>query len=421
MLSINNINSYNTKTSLISSIYGTSKSASSYSSIMSAISNSYGVNTSKTSSSLSSYLVGIKEAAKDITSAVSTGTKASTWNDVSYNSDSSAVSVNYTGSEKLEDMKVDVKAVAKEQKNEGKSLTSDDKTNVRSTSFSIEASDGKSKSFYVASNSSLTNEELQQKVADKINSAKLGITATVEKNSKDGTSKLVLSGKTGKDNTFSVSGSLAEDLGINKTTQNAQNASYSINSGEYKESDINDIKLNDKLSLTLKAETEKTANITYSKKQTKGINAARELVNSYNALYDTAKGYDDLGSLKLQSKLVGLDSTYSGALSRVGITTNSEGYLQIDEDKMQKAAEDGTLEKFFREDSGQSYGFVNRLNQLADKIDSDPSRYASSSAKEELSSNASYTDFSVDYLKSSRYIKSYFNYVSTSALFDALF
>lgn len=420
MSSINNIYSYNTKTSLISSLYGTNNMSSSYSSIMSAISNSYGVNTSTTSSSLSSYLVGIKEAANDITSAISTATNASTWNEISYNSDSSSVGVSYTGTEKLEDMTVDVKAVAKEQKNEGKALSAD-KSSIRSTTFSIETSDGKNKNFYVATSSSLTNEEVQQKVADKINSAKLGITATVEKNSKDGTSKLVLSGETGKENTFEVKGSLAEDLGIDKVSQKAQNASYSINSGAYQESSTNDIKLNDKLSITLKAETEKTAKVTYSNNQTKGINAARAFVNSYNALYDTAKDYDDLGSLKLQSKLVGLDSTYAGALGRIGISTNSKGYLEIDEDKMQAAAESGALEKFFREDAGQSYGFVNRLNQIAKNIDADPSQFISSSAKAELSSADTYSAYSSDYLKSSRFIKSYFNYVSTSALFDALF
>jgi flagellar hook-associated protein 2 len=389
---------------------------------LSSLSSSYGTNTSTTSSGLSSYLVGIKEAAADITSSVETARKTSTWESSSLSSDSSDVSVSYSGSDKIEDMSVTVKALAQGQVNEGKDYISTAST-IKSTSFSIETADGKKKNFFIATGSSVTNEEVQQKAADKINSANLGITASVEKDSKTGASRLVLTGKTGEGNDYTVSGSLAEDLGITSVTQEAQDAVYSINSGEDEKSSSNTIKVSDDLSLTLNKVSETPSNITYSKNTTGGINAARELVNSYNALYSAAKKYDDTGSLQLQSKMVSLDSTYAASLERIGITTNSQGYLEIDEDKMKEAADDGTLEKFFNNDKGKNYGFVNRLEQLSESISSDPSKYLSSSAKEELNSSdsSSYTSLSSSYLSSSRFRRSYFNYISTSALFDALF
>lgn len=428
MSTTSSILKYNSTSNLISSLYGSSKTSksssySSYSSLLSSLSSTYGVNTSTTSSGVSSYLVGIKEAAATITSSLNTAGSSSTWNSTSLTSDTSDVSVTYTGTDKVDPMTVNVKALAQEQINEGYDFVSNAST-IRSTSFSIETADGQKKDFFVATGSTVSNKEVQQKVADKINAAKLGITASVETDSKTGSSRLVLNGKTGEGNDFTVSGALAEDLGITNVTQKSQDAVYSINSGADKTSSSNTIEVSSKLSITLKNVSESPSNITYAKNTTSGINAARQLVNGYNALLKAAKDYDDLGSLKLQSKLISLDSTYSAALGRIGISTNENGYLEIDEDKMKAAAEDGTLEKFFTQDKGMTYGFTNRLEQIAGSITSDPSKYLSSSAKAELSSvdsSSSYSLLSSSYFSSAKFRRSYFNYISTSALFDALF
>ncbi len=423
--------SYNSTTSLLSSLYGTSsKSSISTQSLLSSIYSSsnygsyYGVNTSKTSSSLSSYLVGIKKASSGLRSAIKTAQDKSIWNKISYNSSSNAVGVDYTGKDKLKDMTVEVKSLAKSQINEGKKLNSNAST-VRSTSFSIKTADGTKKNFYVSTGSSLSNLDVQQKVADKINSAKMGITASIEKDSK-GNSRLVLKGESGKDNDFTVSGALAEDLGITNVSQEAQDAVYSINSGEDQTSSTNKIKIDDELTLNLKEVTDEPAKLTYSKNQTSGINAARSFVNGFNELYDTARDYDDLGSLQLQSKLVGLVAAYSSSLERIGISTDENGYLKIDEDKMKKAADNGDLEKFFTNDAGANYGFVNRVDRIASQVESDPTKFVSASAKEEMVSSDSsyYSSYASEYSKlmgSSSFRKSYFNYITTSALFDALF
>lgn len=422
--------SYNSTTSLLSSLYGSSSSSVGSSGLTSSVYGSssygsYGVNTSTASSSLSSYLVGIKQAAANIGSAVDTAQDKSTWNKISYNSDSSSVSVSYTGDKELGNMTVDVKALAKSQVNEGKKLEADARSSVNSTSFSITMDDGTKKDFFVATGSSLSNKEVQQKVADKINSSKLGVTASVETDSK-GKSRLVLTGKSGEENGFNVSGALAEDLGITTVSQKAQDAVYSINSGPEQKSSTNKIEINDNLTLSLKSVTEKTANLTYSKDLKKGINAAREFVNSFNALYDKARGYEDSGASKLQNRLTSLTSAYSKSLSRIGIGTDENGYLKIDEEKMQKAAENGDLEKFFTKDAGQNYGFVNRIDILANQVNSDPSKFLSSSGKEELksensSSSSYYPSSYTDLMGSASFRKSYFNYITTSALFDALF
>ncbi|MBR1737873.1 MAG: hypothetical protein IJ736_12820 [Firmicutes bacterium] len=431
---INSLSSQNMSTlfsSLGTSAFGgnnyavNSSSAAAAESLLGMASMIYGQNTASAAADASSYAVDVKESANALKNSVaqlSAKGDKSVFNAATANSDDKGVSVKYTGTEKFDDMKVGVTQVAQAQKNEGDKLKADATATANSSSFKITDANGKSRSFFVSVSAKDTNEDVQQKVADKINSAGLDVTASIEKDEKTGQSRLVVSGKTtGEGKDFTVSGEMADNLGINKATQSAQDAVYTIN-GEEKTSSSNNIKVSDNLSLTLNSKTEKDANVSYSKSNTNGINAVRSLVNNYNALMDTAKNFKDSGASKLENQLKGAADTYATALSRIGITTNENGYLQIDADKMKSAADSGELQKFLESNSedNANYGFINRLGSIAEKAD-DPTNYMSQETKNSVNSNSVSNYYNSSYANSNYYINSYINLSNSSLLFDAMF
>lgn len=347
-------------------------------------------------------------------SSLMTSGSGSVYSQVSLASDSSAVSVSYTGSDKPEDFTVDVTQAAAAQENAGTALKAN-ATASGASSLTITSSDGEKHSFYVSSSYSATNAEVQEKLAEKINNAKIGITASIKTDENKGTSQLVLTAKnSGADSAFSVSGELAQSMGISKATTAAQDAVYSINGGAEQTSSTNKIKLSDDLTLNIKGKTSKTANISYSKNSLEAINSAREMVNNINGLLNAAKESKDKSSEKLESLISSTIKTYASGLADIGITTGENGYLKIDETKMKTAAESGELEKFFTSDAGKNYGFANRMSRIADQTKNEPTRFLSTEAKHNL--NASEKGY--DITKSSGYIQSYYKLSSASMLLN---
>ncbi len=101
----------------------------------------------------------------------------------------------------------------------------------------------------------------------------------------------------------------------------------------------------------------------------------------------------------------------------------SKGYLQIDEDKMKEAADNGDLDRFFDSNGkkGLSYGFTNRLENLADKAFDDPTSFLSNQGKTEVNSaggSSSYygSNSGVSY----NYLSAYYRYSTTALLFNAM-
>lgn len=421
-------NQYSMYSNLISQTYGMSMSSSVSDSLMnmySYIYNSGSSSSSAVSSDTSEYLVDLKESAaeaKDKISSVKSTIKDSS--KISANSDnSSAVSASYTGSEKRDDIKIDVEKLAAAQVNESDSLKSNASTLYykNASDISITTSEGKSYSFNYSAKITETDQKALTNIAEKINKANIGVTATVENDEKTNTSKLVITGaKEGEGNDFIVSGGLAEAIGINTVKTAATDAVYSIN-GERKTSAENTVKVDDELTINLNQETEETATISFGESNLDKINSARELVNAFNGIANSAYSSNDSGAEKLGSRLQSIANTYSSALGRIGVTMNSKGYLEIDEDKMNTAAENGQLDKFFEANSknGLSYGFVNKLENIASQAYDDPTKFLSSSARAEVngSSNDSYYNTGAN---SYNYISAYYRYSTTALLFSAM-
>jgi len=418
--------------SLLSQTYSTGSagaySSSASNSLLGMYSYIYGANQSSVSSATSSYLVDLKKSASNAVDAISSikGTNKKDSKIVA-NSDNSAVSASYKGTEKRDDVKIDVSKLASAQKNESEALKTNSSSLYysRATNISITDSSGKTHSFNYSPGITETDGKVLQKIAQKINKADIGVTASVETDDKTKTSKLVLKGdKTGSGNDFTVSGNLAETLGIDNVKEYASDAIYSVN-GEEKTSSSNKIDIDDEVSVTLNKVTDKTATVSFGKSKLDSINAARKLVNVFNDLAHTAYSSDDSGAEKLGDRLQSTVKAYGSSLSRIGITMTSKGYLEIDEDKMSEASEKGDLDKFFNSNgkSGLSYGFVNRLENIAKQASNNPTSFLSSSAKAEV--NATNNTSSSSYYNYGRsgsynYISAYYKYSTTALLFNAM-
>lgn len=442
MTSINSFNMYNkysTYSNLLNSTFGSGYGGSSSSTVNSLLNmysyvygdKQYGANSSTTSAKASQYIVDVKEESGDILSTLDSLTKKgkdSLFNQINAKSDSDSISVNYNGEAKdiPNSLTIDVSQIAQAQKNEGSALKSVSSSLYKASSslINITTNEGKTQDFYISANVTDKNIDIQKKLASKINNAKLGITATVEENKKDGTSKLILqSSKTGSENGFNVSGGMAEAIGITNATKSAQDAVYSINGGEQKTSSKNNIDLGKGVTANLKKETDKPANISFEKNDTNAVNATRKLVNNFNELMDTAENYNDKGAKKLLNQLKSVLSTYSKGLEKIGITKNKDGYLQIDEDKMKSAAEKGELSKFFGADKKgtENYGFAYRLNSIAKTANNDPTNYLSSTGENTLNSQSNnFLSYNNSY-PSQNYINSYYRFSTMGLLFDSLF
>ncbi len=421
-------NRYSMYSDLISQTYATgSKQSSSADSLLGMYSYIYGSNSgTSVSSQTSSYLVDLKESASDVISAVkNVKERGKDTKNISANSDSASVSATYKGKEMRDDIDVEVSKVASAQTNESKALKSNSSSLYysKASGISISTSDGKSYSFNYSPSVSETDEKALNKIAQKINKAGIGVSASVETDSKTKTSKLVLKGeKTGSGNDFSVSGSLAEAIGIDKVKEYASDAIYSIN-GEEKVSSSNNIKVDDELSIVLNKPTDGSAKITFGKSKLDTINSARQLVNAFNDFANAAYSSSDSGAERLGNRLKSLASTYGASLKRIGISMTSKGYLQIDEDKMKEAADNGDLDRFFDSNGkkGLSYGFTNRLENLADKAFDDPTSFLSNQGKTEVNSaggSSSYygSNSGVSY----NYLSAYYRYSTTALLFNAM-
>lgn len=405
----------------VSSLFGsnsTSSAATDLYSLMgmtSSSNTSYASNTAS-NSQLLNYVTDLEEASAKIGDAMSklrgedgkTSIFEQSFGAVSSNTD--AVGVSYTNGSKVNaDDQYAIKAdqIATTQKNEGASLNASGyELYSGQHTFTLEI-DGKETDISFTTKASDNNKTAQQKMADAINSKNIGVTAKVEYDKDSNTSKLVIeSNKTGidegKSQVFSISDKSGYDavasFGVNNITQNAQNASYVVGkvdtakstkdnivfiegTVEAKTSKSNDIKLNDNLTATLKATSTSYTTIGYKNDDKAAINSIRELVNGFNMLTEAAKDQESSGNAsagKLADKLSQLAQTYDNSLEKIGITKNSAGYLEIDEKKMNEAAENGEIKNFIQEDEKiTSIGFANKLDSLAKSIRSEPYQYVS--------------------------------------------
>lgn len=175
-----------------------------------------------------------------------------------------------------------VEQLASGQVNRSNGLESNSPRPAMSGSIKIETAQGKVE-LYMSAAGAKDNKEMLNNFASKINAKNIGVTAKVEE--KEGKSYLRLEGASGEGNAFSVTGSLAERLGLDRVEQVGQNAIYTVkkNDGEEQRfvSDSNTVTLDGRLKASLKKTG--TTNIKAGADAATGIaDSVSKLVNKFN-------------------------------------------------------------------------------------------------------------------------------------------
>lgn len=328
------------------------------------------------------YLSELKTGASELKSALQKLTGGSAFKQkiaTSSNPDLMTVaSGKATGNGKSVEVKID--QLATTQKNVGEALNSSAQIGQDGYyQFQIEI-DGKAHQLSFSASAQDTNKTFQEKMAKAINDADLGVKASLTTD-KQTTSLVLESAETGdlSKNVFKVSdlaGDAVAKTGVNVNVQEAKDAIYTVD-GEILTSNSNTVTLSNGLSATFKSASDQTVTASSSVNPKSAISEIQNLVNSYNKLYDAA--FNNITDNKANNLLLDLNNiatTYLDSLNRIGIGFDSTGKMTIDSETMERAAEDGSLERFFTENANTNYGFTNQLNKVASTIDTNITRYA---------------------------------------------
>lgn len=277
------------------------------------------------------------------------------------------------------DISVKVSQIAQGQENSGTALKSSEASGVSGyQQFQIEVG-GKTRQFSISIGEGDTNKQLQDKMAALINEAGIGITASVETSGASSTLSLK-SNATGDKaaNIFKISdvmGSLVSKTGIGNTTKEAQDAIYSVN-GVTKNSSTNSVDLGNGIMGTLLKASDKEVKVSQQIDSKAAIDEVQKLADSYNTMFGAAfKNDTDSKANNLLLDLNNTARTYLSSLSAIGIGFDSNGNMTVNKSIMEKAAGDGSLERFFTQGSGKNYGFTNQLEKVANNVDNKMSRY----------------------------------------------
>lgn len=257
---------------------------------------------------------------------------------------------------------MEVTQLASAQKSFSNSYASGTTFGAGELTFSVGNNPATNKTVQIAADSNLTQ------VSSSINSAKIGVTATVV-TSDDGSQRMILTGeKSGKDNVFSITSSTATPTSGSSLTafdtttpgligSNAQDAKMKIDGIEVSSS-TNTFSAAI-AGLTLTAKKTGTVDITTKNDAEKIKTSVQAFVDAFNGVSTSIKsnsGYDSVTKTgqaltgdstvrtvlsMLNSARTNIPSSLSGAtvknLSEIGITIQQNGQIKLDSTKLETA------------------------------------------------------------------------------------
>lgn len=299
-------------------------------------------------------------------------------------SDASVLRVREFGGGTVPEISVEVQQAATTQRNEGTALSA----NARAVPpgdfrFEIEI-DGTRRVIAFSTNTHLTNREFQQQMATAINTANVGVNASVSTIA--GSSSLRLetatTGAAENDGTrFTIrdlSGNAVERTGVDNIVQQARDAVFSVD-GEERVSATNDIDLGGGLEITLLAASEEAVTFSPGHNAAGIRNAVRDIARQFNSLLETARENSiDNRTRSLARELESVARRNRRQLSDIGISINENGLLAIDEDALNYAIENGTAERVLGETRGLQNPFTNALTRITNNIRTNPTRHINS-------------------------------------------
>ncbi len=236
--------------------------------------------------------------------------------------------------------------------------------------------------FQLTTKGNETNLEIQQRIAQLVNTSDVGLSAAIITNDRGQTALQLTSKQTGlaegEEYLFRLESGVSWDklnkLGINNVTEPAQNSAFTLNGHEHS-SLSNSFTINKEFEITLKAPTKDDAAIGF-KTNTEAISdSAEELLDSFNGLLDVGRKYSSgHNNNRLLNEVNGIKNVMSEELEGVGITPDDIGHLTLDRDKLAEALNPADAKNTFN----TLNKFKNILSRQAEKVAVNPMNYADS-------------------------------------------
>ncbi len=269
-----------------------------------------------------------------------------------FSSDDSIADARYYkdgGNEELDaPLELVVKNLAHPQKNQGTFLPSDD-VGVPPGAYSFDVANTVSNyelQFSVSETD--TNLNIQQRLARLINNSGIGLSAHVEEDGLGNSALSLTSNTTGYNdgsNPFTISdedtsqrSGIVDFLGIREVTEPARWATYEIN-GVEKQSPTNDVIEDQKYAITLKKAAPDTTVTMETKPDYESLTEnIRGLASSYNNFVRAVSEYlvKQPRTTLLVSSMKQMTGSYSAQMANFGMHQNSEGMLEVDNDKLRE-------------------------------------------------------------------------------------
>lgn len=333
------MNPYIYNPALISSLYPTSVAApspiSSNPTGVLATSNAAAYKFTKAQAASLVGLTGYATQLNSSAAALDASSAYSVWNQRSVTSTAAAsVSGVASNGAKIASYTVSVSQIAVAQQSVGTSLNSAATTTLAAgtQSFSI-TSAGVVKNISFSVTAGDTNKTVLGKMADSINVANTGITASVMTNALTGTSQLSLVAKnTGIVNAFSladISGTAVATSGANTILKASANGAYSVNGVSYTSSKNTVVLTDPKVSLNLIAPVT-GATVTVGNNTDSIAAAITNFTNSYNSTLSYLSQNQQYLSPQITATLKNAFTNNSYILEKAGITANPDGTLKVD-------------------------------------------------------------------------------------------
>jgi len=269
---------------------------------------------------------------------------------------------------------VGVSQMAKAQLNAGTALNSAAPVGLAAGTYSLTIQSGTNQypvSFTV--NAGDTNQTVINNLAQAINGAGAGVTASVVNDAVNGTSQLVVQAKaTGTANAFTLSdtvGTAVAYAGVGAPSTAAADAVYTLN-GIGETSSSNTITVDSGLVNLTFSGLGSGATVTVSPDKQALSTAIGGLVSAYNNLVTFSAQNQQYVSPVVSARLAQAYEGSSADLSSIGITVNPDGTLAIDQNKLS-----GTLStdyELVRSALGGVNGLATAAQSLATAITSSP-------------------------------------------------
>ena len=339
------------------------------------------------------YAIDIKEGTKNIQNVAASlsddgkGIENVFCKKIAESSDEDVVSAEYIGSDDASQetsFEIEVKHLASGQSNLGNYLKPDKLDfPVGSYSFDLNTNTN-SYEFQFTVNKNDNNGSVLQKLSQLINNSKIGIYANIEQNESGAQALRITSKQTGiaDDEDFlfqilpSTNGSsirAMKTLGINHMESSASNAVFLLNGKEYS-SYSNTFTVNNDFSVTLNGVSDDgiVSTIGFKTNADAIADNVEKLVASYNGVIKIGHLYSGIqSSNKLVSDISSVAKDYRNELESMGLSLDSENYIQVDRNLLTDAA--------VAEDATENFTILNEfkdeLNERAVSASINPMNY----------------------------------------------